>query len=919
MKKKLLLILAIILGAGLLYFNSNTEIELEKEREEFAKLVNEHPFNKTMHLSKKERKSKGLPPNAYFEQEYLNQINPATGRTHPENIFQIQEKLSSERILRRVPGDEANNPWVERGPNNVGGRTRAVLFDPNDATHKRVFAGGVSGGLWVNNDITSEETSWQQVGISENLAITCITVDPNNSQILYVGTGESHTSNNGDGTGVWKSTDGGNSWFNVFNDTSSSLTRRIFFINDILAWNNPTTNKTEVFIGVGGSYYASSAQNLGSFKTGLYKSTDDAANWTKLTVDTPSFNSYEPNDFEVGADNTIWVGTKRNRLNSGGGTVLKSTDGTNFTVAFTIAGSNNYRTEISVSKQDPKKVFVLAETRTFSGGQAVAPFLSFFKTEDSFATTTDMTLPKDADTGIPEEDFTRGQAFYDLVIETDPTNDNILYVGGIDLFRSANAGTSWKQISKWSDNNNLARKKIPPVHADQHGFAFHPTDSDKAIIGNDGGVYYASSLEEAGEIHIPNNFIAARNKDYNTLQFYDGAIGQNIASDVIMAGAQDNGTPFINGAVNNAANPSVDVYGGDGAYTFIDKDGEYMIASYVFNVKGRINLPYTGASTDLDSDQDSGSFINPQELDDNLDILYSNAHSGSENAIRRYKGIKVGETLEKDDLKNTLLTGRATELKISPFTTASSTLFVGLFNGALLKVTNTNFANPTWTSLNTPVTGAISAVNFGNNENEIFLTYHNYGIKSIWYTADGGANWQDKEGDFPDIPVKDIMMNPLNNDQVIIATELGIWTTGNIKATSPKWVQAQNGMSNVKVNSLSLRTADNTVLAATYGRGMFTGKFTAAVASVDQVLSGAKAFTIYPTISNGNFTIQATNELGNTKMNIFDIAGRQVYQTKVDFKSNTKQSISTNLNAGVYIVNLVDENNKKSSQKIIIE
>jgi photosystem II stability/assembly factor-like uncharacterized protein/HSP20 family molecular chaperone IbpA len=92
-----------------------------------------------------------------------------------------------------------------------------------------------------------------------------------------------------------------------------------------------------------------------------------------------------------------------------------------------------------------------------------------------------------------------------------------------------------------------------------------------------------------------------------------------------------------------------------------------------------------------------------------------------------------------------------------------------------------------------------------------------------------------------------------------------------------------------------------------------------ATASVEEVLAGLKAFTIYPTVSNGNFTIQAKNELGKAKMNIFDIRGREVFKKQVDFSVNEKQSISVNLKAGVYFVNISRENNKTSSRKIIIE
>lgn len=914
MNKKLLFTLSVVLGLGLLYFNINLESKAEKQKRQYADFVKEHPYSKTLQLSKIERKTLGLPPNKYYEQEYLNEINPNTGRTHPENIFEVQKKIASERIKRRVPGDAANNAWVERGPNNVGGRTRAILFDPNDVTNKRVFAGGVSGGLWVNNDITDVSSSWLQVGISENLAITCITVDPNNSQILYLGTGESYTSDNGVGNGVWKSVDGGNTWANVFNDSSSSLRDRIFFINTILAWNNPLTNKTEVFIGVGGSYYRPGEQFLGSNKNGLFKSINDGDSWTKIALNTTNGTPYEPDDFEVSADNTIWLATKRNVFGHGGGTILKSTDGNNFTVEHSI--TNGRRTQIAVSKTDKDKIYVLAE------GSGDTPIV-LLKTDDAFATTTDMTLPKDADTGIPENDFTRGQAFYDLVIETDPTNDATLYVGGIDLFRSIDSGVEWQQMSKWSNNNNLETTNVPLVHPDQHGFVFHPTDANKAIISNDGGVYYASSLSGATEDIDPNTNISERNKDYNTLQFYHGAIGQDTNSDVLIAGAQDNGTPFIANAANNSFNPSIDVYGGDGAYSFIDKDGEYMIVSYIHNDKITLSLPYQrGNFKRLDDDADSGSFINPQDLDDNLDILYANAHSTDPkfDSIVRYTGIKISEDLVKKRIGNPLLDSRVSALKVSPFTTSSTTLFLGLANGKLLKVLNAETDIQTWSDISgTEFSGSISAINFGKSEEEIFVTFHNYGVKNIWYTTDGGLEWQNKEGNFPDIPVKDIMMNPLNNDQVIIATELGIWATSNFKEFAPKWEQSNNGMSNVKVTSLSLRTADNTVLATTYGRGMFTGKFTAAVASVDAVVSGNKVFTVYPTISNGNFTIQAKNELRNTEMNIFDISGRQVYRKNVDFTTNNKQTVSTNLKGGVYIVNLITEGNKKSSRKIIIE
>lgn len=926
MKKKILLSIAI--GLAFLYYKVNTKSELEKKKSQYEKFIEEHPFNTSMYLTKKERWARGLPPNAYFEQEYLNEINPNTGRTYPENIFKIQKELNSLHTLRKSPGDNSN-PWVERGPNNVGGRTRALLFDPNDNTNKRVFAGGVSGGLWVNNDITNANSSWQQVGVSENVSITCITVDPNNSQIMYVGTGESQTSA-GPGNGVWKSTDGGNTWVNVFrNDADTNIRNRFYYINDILAWNN--NGNTEIFIGVAGNS-AGFGQFPGANVNGLYKSVNGGNSWSAVSgmptisgINPQNFSAqYEPTDIKVGIDNAIWVSTDLNIWGEGGGTILKSTDGNNFVVKHTI--TDGQRTEIALSKQNKNKIFVLA-----SSGSSQP--IKMIKTEDEFATTSNLSLPDDADNGIPTDDFTRGQASYDLVLEVDPSNDNILYAGGIDLFRSSNSGTSWNQISKWSNNNNLSNLNVPQVHADQHGFTFHPTDANKAIIGNDGGVYYAISLTGSEAISSSNNnSIQPREKNYNTTQFYHGAIGENINADLLLAGTQDNGTPFINTVNTTNVSASIEVYGGDGAYSFIDKDGEYMIASYIYNDKVRLNLPYDGGGVILDQDDTTGSFINPQELDDNLDILYANGHKFATDSspetydsIVRYKGIKPLATLEKDKIGNSLLNSTVTAMKVSPYTTSSTTLFVGLRNGIVLKIENADSENDNsiiWTEIGQGIPvfgGSISSINFGDNENKIYVTYHNYGINNIWYSSNGGNTWQNKEGDLPDIPVKAILQNPLNENEVIIGTELGVWRTDNFQDSAPNWVQSYNGMSNVKVTALDLRKADNTVLATTFGRGMFTGKFTNATASIGEVIGDSDVFTVYPSITKGEFTVFAKSSIGSSKLNIFDISGKKVFNTQLDFSGREKQKVSINVNSGVYFVNLITDEGIKSSKKIIIE
>jgi photosystem II stability/assembly factor-like uncharacterized protein len=1054
MKQKLLLLTIAILSITFIYNYATKESPTEKLRKQHAAFLASHPYNETLELTKSERKAKGIPPNKYFEQEYLNEINPATGRTHKRELLQLQARLNAERLEERAPGDAVNNPWVERGPDNVGGRTRALLFDPNDPTQETVYAGGVSGGLWKNTNISNINSVWSYVGISENLSVSSIAVDPNNSNVWYVGTGESYTGADAVGNGLWKTTDGGATWNQIYggvtgssyvdtspaavlkinspaniaadynitvttgfgSDLSSALTgdlvlamdgtsptedacsaimnssavngkiaviRRgectfddkvkraqdagaiavivvnnvsgapilmggdglgfneegnplnititsvmvsdtdgnaiiaalgngvngtlqpgsntsgytilpgIQHINDLVVRDNNGTS--EVFFAAAETF--ASGALLGINEVGVYKSTD-GTNFSKLVLS--AGEDLEPNNIKIAADNSIYVSTQSNTFGEGGGRIYHSTDGSTFTLKHTVPSGS--RTEIACSPTDANTIYVLAQLNSDPVG--------IYKTTDNFTNVTTLALPNDADTGIDANDFTRGQAFYDLLIRVDPTNDNILYVGGIDLFKSTNGGTSWSQISHWYGGWGYQE-----VHADQHGLAF--SSSSKMVFSNDGGVYLSTNA---------GNNIFPRKKGYNTLQFYTVGVAPTTAfsgNEYFLAGAQDNGTLMIENA-SDGVNSFYERQGGDGAYSFFDQDGtdQYCIANYVYNGNIKLYDFSNGNVRTINNESGSnGDFINQEALDSNLDILYSNYSSSSDFIVRMYRNIKSGTVTKTNIADASIMDSEPSALTVSHYTTNQSNLFIGLKNGKLIKIagtTNTFPNNPIWTDITgTDFVGSISDIELGTNENEIFVTMHNYGVQNIWYTADGGTTWVGKEGNLPDIPVKAILQNPLLLEEVIIGTELGVWRTSNFSDASPTWTQSYNGMSNVKVTDLDMRD-DNMVFAATYGRGIFSGQFTDAVASVDDVLTDKKAFTVYPTISDGDFTLMAKNDLGETTCRIFDMAGRQVYSSTINFNETSEQQVSVNLRAGTYIVNLVDQNNKKSSSKIII-
>ena len=1020
------------------------------------KFILNSPFKEGMSLSKAERKAIGIPPNKYLEREWELTMNPYLGRPTSENIQEIQKNLAEARALGRVPGDAMDNLWIERGPNNVGGRTRALLFDPNDTTGETVFAGSMGGGLWKNTNISSSTSSWSQVDLPENVNVSCIVADPITSTTFYLGTGESYTGGDSTGNGVWKSTNSGGNWTQIFggitgpttfvaasvitvnnpagiagdyacfpstafgpeitsqitadfvlaNDgsanptegcngfTAGSMTGKIAVIrrgnctfvikvkaaqdagaigvivmnhingtpvamggtdtsitipsvmiskaygdlletalnngtvngslniatgdftgnlvpgiqhiNDIVIRNN--NNVSEIYVAAADGFYAKSNATtyIGGPEFGLYKSTDGGTAWTELMTTNLTADGHKhcPNDLEIGADNRVWMSTKNSRLyGDGGGKIFASTNtgATAFTLKHTI--TDGRRTQIAVSKTVANKVYVLAQ------GNTAAP-IKMVKTSNDFGTTQNMGLPNDSDAGVPANDFTRGQAFFDLVIAIDPTNDNKLFVGGINLFKSANGGGSWSKFSDW--HTVPFGKQI--VHSDQHAIVFGP--GNKMLFGNDGGVYYSGNS---------GTTTTARIKDYNVTQFYSVGVAPSNTTESFAAGAQDNGTQQFHNK-GAGVRDSYKSQGGDGGSTDYNQvAGNYYISNYVYNQsinqRGLTGNYMKGLDNDSSSDR-NGDFINQQGLDSNLNILYTNYTTRPSGGtptyqIRRYKIQAFG--VNRFNMTDPLLTsgGAPVAFKVSPFTTNTTKLLVGTVFGDLLQVNNANVNAASWSSIgDSNFVGSISDIEYGATENDIFVTMHNYGVENIWYTSNGGTTWAAKEGNLPDMPVKCILQNPLDTNQVIVGTELGVWYTGNFSDASPSWASAFNGMSNVKVTDLDLRAAGNKVFAATYGRGVFSGVFDAD-ASLTVQDNEFEGLSVYPNPTSGVVNIKSSNNLNDVKISVHDISGKLISTlNKTQISTNQIKVNISNLSTGSYFITIENDTYKSTKQII---
>ncbi len=886
-------------------------------------------------------KAAGIPPNSYNEQDFKNTMDPVTGTTHFSSLLNLRQDLNagkyapkvslsllSDRGVQNLNGKTIiNQPWMERGPYNVGGRTRAIMFDPNDASGKRVFAGAISGGLWVNQDITNPASEWQPLSqFWSNTSVSSITYDPNNTQTFYVGTGECETAD-AIGSGIWKSTDGGTNWTNIFTvpvTYNGNVRMGNFYVNDIKVRNNGGVS--EVYAGVSAGNSTIGGNFMGLYQAGLYKSTDGGANFTR-NDNFLAYNNggtkigYGVQQIEIAADNSIWVSTRRSVFGSAvpsGGRLFRSTDGKIFTAIYN-SGLNDSRVNFCLSKTNAQKAYILMQG---NGSSEPVRILKTINTGTSWLATNDaspsITLPQDADTGIPNNDFTRGQSFYDLIIVTDPVNDENVYIGGVDLFNSTDGAASWTQISKWSNNNNLFGLPISLVHADQHALVFNPKNSKQMISGNDGGIYFVPDTDNIG---TSAGFVL-RNTKYNATQFYRGTLNPTASpnNEDFIAGAQDNGTQRLSGAqLANKFYNSSSYNGGDGAYTEYDDQAKYIISSYVYNnhyidspANNSFNLIFPSAT-----DNKLGHFINEMTVDRNKDILYSYRVGLT---INKVSGLA---SVPQNLVRSTISAGtpdsgeEVSALKVSPYTTTSTTLFVGSNLGKLYKITNADSGLPGANLLSTPFVGTISDIGFGTSENQILVTISNYGASTIniFYSDDAGLTWKEKEGNLPDMPVRTILMNPENTSEVIIGTELGIWGTANFLDVSPTWKQYSGDMGNVRITDLDYRPSTKTVLASTYGRGAWTNTIADPLAT-----SETKSYSltrVYPNPSRGNLHIKYDNiKYKNVTINIFDASGKLVF-TKENVASD--EEFQASLVKGYYVLKAINGTDTVFTSALIIK
>lgn len=822
-RNTLIVLLLALLAGGLYYFNTNTEPQMTAAeqlksvkksftKEQLVEFAFQQEFDKTRDLS--------------------TNVVPSERLKIARDV--AAQKLSSSRFAP-IPGIT----WEERGPNNVGGRTRAIMYDLNDApNYNTVFAGGVGGGLWRTTDINAANPNWTPINdFWENIAISAIAQDPANPNDIYVGTGEAWLNLDAQrGNGIWKSTDGGA----TFNQLPSTDNANFYYINKIVVSN--------------GAILA--AIRSGSFANGgIYRSTDGGASWTR-TLSSGGGGSIA-SDIEVAANGDLYAGMGLAYTDG----IYKSTDnGQNWTKVFdSDAGTNEQRIELATAPSDANVVYALFEA------DGVPPIR---KTTNGGATWTDMTTPQwyDQNCSSLSADWTRTQDWYDLIAIVDPTDANDVYIGGVDLFKSTDGANNWTQISHWYQSNGCGYPANRVVHADQHSMAVNPGDNGEVLFGHDGGVSLSTNADAANPANMT---FASKSGNYNVTQFYACATSNEAGGNRFLAGAQDNGSHRY---LSTGMNSTTEVTGGDGAFCHIDQDNpNIQITSYVYN-NYYITTNAWGGGTQSANLGNTGRFINPTDYDSDANILYGAEAANTYSYIRNVgSGNNTGTTTVGT------FGGTVSAVMVSPNT--ANRVFFGVSGGNVVRVDNANTNSPTATLIGGTGSGfpggyvSCVAVERGDDDH-LLVTFSNYGANSVWETTNGGTSWTSVEGDLPDMPVRWAEFNPNNSDQAIIGTELGVWTTDNLNGGSTSWGPSNANLANTRIDMLQFRPSDNLLLAATHGRGLFT----------------TEHFQVIPGV---NLTCST---LGN-----LNVTGTQIDITGVVVTNTDAQNMTAGTNIGFYL------------------
>jgi photosystem II stability/assembly factor-like uncharacterized protein len=747
--------------------------------------------------------------------EHMPRYSTRAGRALPP--------LSDTRRLeesRRLAQADLLSTWESLGPGNIGGRTRALLIDP--ANPGIMYAAGVSGGIWKTEN---GGASWRPLAdLLPNIAVNSMAMDPTDSRIIYAGTGEGYFREIVRGTGlplrgegILKTVDGGDSWERLAGTANSDF----YWVNDLVISRSDPQR-----------IYAAT-------RTGVWRSADAGRNWSRILI---------AEDITGGClDLALRTDLSSDYLLAACGTFQQATvylnaqaelDGP-WTPVLSEYGMG--RTSLAIAPSDPNIVYALSASyvsgpsglfdgglhavfRSDQGGSPGTWRATVRNTDGAKLNTLLLTNPLAASyriCGLAANDSYSTLGWYTNVIAVDPSDADIVFAGGIDLFRSDNGGSTWGPVSHWAESP-------PSAHADQHVMVFHPgyngITNQTMYLGGDGGVWRTDNTRAFRSLALtaPCSRTSSQvlwtslNHDYGVTQFYHGAPSPD--GSFYLGGTQDNGTVLGSGAFGSDG--WIRILGGDGGYVAVDPGNPNTVYAESQNLSLRKSVDggrtFTSATRGIAESGGGTLFIAPFVMDPNDSRrLWFGGRSIWRTSDGAANWIPAGQRLSE--------TAKISAIAVAP--SDSDRVLVGMNDGFIYRQNQATVSSLSsiWPS-SQPRPGFVTWLAFDPVDPQVaYATYADFGGRHVWKSTDGGETWISLDGDgttgLPDIPVHALVVDPNHRQHLYLATDLGVFTTrqgGNV------WAVENSGFANAVTESLSLQQSvgEAPVLwAFTHGRG----------------------------------------------------------------------------------------------------
>jgi len=705
----------------------------------------------------------------------------AMQRMFPYNRINPEAFLSATRQAYALMKESTDrtNPWTFAGPDNIGGRITDVEI-PHDNL-QTIYVGASTGGVVKTTDGGATWTNlFDDVPV---ISVGDIAIDPNNSDIVYVGTGEANSSSFSFlGNGMYKSTDAGNTWQHLGLEHSAYIGRVIV----------DYSNSQRVFVAACGYLFTTNDER------GVYRSTDGGQTFQRVLFLNDSTSAIDLVQDPVNPQilyAAMWERVRglvyRHSFGESSG-IWKSTDGGDTWTELTnglLTDNTVGRIGLAIYKSDPNILYAFYDLENYEVG--------IFKTTDGGQI---WTRKNDG----PLYNMSSNFGWYFGQIRVSPSDPDRIYVMGVSLYRSDNGGNSWIDLGaiNWD------------LHVDHHAMYLDEV-TGKIFEGNDGGFYTS--------VNNGNSWTKINNLPLT--QFY--AIDIDYLKPYrIYGGTQDNNT--IRTLTGNTSDWEP-ILGGDGMYTLVDYTNsniiyaEYQWGNLFRSMNGGSNMDYIAGPM-------GGDRVNwsaPLAMDpDNSSILYFGTYRiwKSTNKGSSWQAVSGDLTHGINDYFYTVTT-----IAISPLD--PNLVVVGTGDG---KIQKSSDAGQTWEDISAglPVRWVTRVVADPFDVQTIYATLSGFRwdepLPHVFKSTDLGQSWIDITGNLPEFPVNDLVLDPDVPGRMIVATDAGVYGTIDDGQT---WSWIWNGLPAVPVYTMKIHKPTRTIVVGTYGLSSYK-------ASLDDIFTG---------------------------------------------------------------------------------